>query len=334
MSQYQASLQAKAPYFIEILGRHGEVKTRHRFEQLPVSIGRGYANDLILDDTNAANYHAIVEATDAGVLRIRESASQQGLLYQGKRIATLEVDGQRVVKLGHTQIRVRSAAFNGQEEVAKNKLFQQDGLLPALAGLLMLALSSLLSVWLESTDKFSLVNYLLVLALVFGLAMLWSGCWAFANRVVSGQTRFSQHLFVVSSALIVMDLWSVFSMVIAYAFSLEFIAAYGNHAMMAIAAMMVFCHLTIISDQHFKRFLIICTTLAIVGSGLILLGNYQRSGNLADELYMTHLLPPSLRHSQNQSADEFIQAAQPLKGKLDKARLEAVDKGVALLGQE
>lgn len=334
MIQQQALLEAKAPYSIEILGRHGEIKARHRFEQLPVTVGRGYANDLILDDTNAASYHAIVEATETGGLRIRESGSQQGLVYQGKRIAKLELDGHRVVKLGHTQIRVRSATFNALENAAKNKILHRDGILPALAGLLMLAISSLLSVWLESTDKFSMVNYLLVLALIFGLALLWSGCWAFANRVVSGQTRFSQHLFVVSSALIVMDLWAVISMVIAYAFSLEFISAYGNHAMMAIAAVMVFCHLTIISDQHFKRFVLICSTLTMVGSGLILLGNYQRSGSLADELYMTHLLPPSLRHSQNQATDEFIQEAQLLKEKLDKARLEAVDKGTTILGRE
>ena len=134
--------------------------------------------------------------------------------------------------------------------------------------------------------------------------------------------------------MIVIDLWGVLSMLIAYAFSLEFFTAYGNQVTMVLVAVMVFFHLTTISEQHDKRFIGISAALAVIGSGLILMGNYQRSGNLADELYMTHLLPTEFRQSHNQPVDAFIQDANRLKDQLDKARLDKVDGGNNMLGQD
>ena len=123
------------------------------------------------------------------------------------------------------------------------------------------------------------------------------------------------------------------SSLVAYSFSLEFITAYGNHITMLIVAIMVFFHLTTLSDQHRNRFIGVAALLTIIGSGLILLSNYQRSGILADELYMPQLLIPELRKSQNQSVNDFIKDAKQIKDKLDKARLDKVDNGGAILGQ-
>lgn len=111
-------------------------------------------------------------------------------------------------------------------------------------------------------------------------------------------------------------------MTVAYAFSLAFLTRYGNHMAMAICAGMIFFHLCTMNNQHTKRFMIACIMLSAIGSGLILISNYQRSGQLADELYMTHLLPPTLRQSANQPVDLFIEQARTMKEKLDKARLK------------
>jgi hypothetical protein len=322
----QALLEAKAPYFVEVLGRHGEVKQRHRFEQLPISIGRSYANDVILDDAEVANFHAIVEATQVGALHVRESGSRSGIIYQGKRVASLTVDGDTVIKLGHAQVRVRSAAF-----IAKNKALNQsspewDGLKPALVGFLLLMLSSLVSIWLSDTGQLTMTNQLFSIAALFALVTLWSGIWAFAGRVIGGAARFGRHFFIVACGLVLVDIWSGVSTVFAYAFSLEFLTAYGNHVVVAMIAGMIFYHLNCISEQHPKRLMAICATLMVLGSGLLLLSNDQRDGHLADELYMKHLLPPATRLSANQPVEQFMQNAQALKAVVDQARLEAVDK--------
>ena len=87
-----------------------------------------------------------------------------------------------------------------------------------------------------------------------------------------------------------------------------------------------------INGQHPKRFMVICTVLTILGSSFTLITNYQRSGQLADGLYMTHLLPPTLRLSGNASVDTFIENAKELKPKLDKAREKPANLNRGLLG--
>lgn len=318
-------LKTQAPYFVELLGRHGEVKLRHRFEALPITIGRSYANDVILDDASVAQFHAVIEATETNELYIRELGSQQGIIHEGKRVSRLMVNGHQVVKLGVNLMRVRNIAFIAHDDTPQQVELQSGNFYPALASLLLLTSSSTLSIWMNNTGQFSIASYLFGIAVLFVLVMLWSGCWAFANRVIDGHPRFFRHLLIVSTTLLLIDASSVISMIIGYAFSLEFISAYGNHIAMMMVSIMIYYHLTTISHHHPKRFTTICTLFALVGSGLIFLTNYQRSGQFADELYMPYLLPPAIQQSVNQDAAQFIREAQALKLPLDKKRLEAID---------
>jgi hypothetical protein len=60
--------------------------------------------------------------------------------------------------------------------------------------------------------------------------------------------------------------------------------------------------------------------MAVLGSGLILIFNLQRSGRLADELYMAVLLPPDMRVSQDHGTDEFMREVEGMKPQLDRSR--------------
>ena len=62
----------KAPYFIEILARNGDVLHRHKVAALPIRLGRSYDNDIILDDAHSAAAHAIVDANEQGELVLRD----------------------------------------------------------------------------------------------------------------------------------------------------------------------------------------------------------------------------------------------------------------------
>lgn len=321
-----------APYFIELLSRSGELKSRHRFDHLPIRIGRGYQNDLILDDPYVAAQHASVDLGEDGVLHVRDLGSQNGILFEGKRQSQI-TPNDHVLRLGHTNLRIRSAAFNVNKELADNNAYDWEGKSSTLLSILAIALSSLISVWLDNTEKFSTVSYLLTTALVFAIVVTWCGGWAFANRVISGQSRFTRHLLIAACAIVVLDVWGLLNTVFSYAFALEFLTLYSSHISLAICAGMVFFHLITISNQHRKTMLNICVILTLVGSGLILMVNYQRSGKFADELYMAQILPPALHLSADQSVDAFLHDAQSLKSALDKAHLEPANHD-DLLGSE
>ncbi|HEY1150349.1 MAG TPA: FHA domain-containing protein, partial [Pseudoduganella sp.] len=130
----------KGPYFIETLARNGDVLHRHRVADLPITLGRGYDNDFILDDAHTAARHAVVDAGEDGGLVMRDLGSENGIVVQGKKFRISPIDGTTVVRLGHTRLRIRDASFPVEPEVTDTTMHAWEGGAPAVAGLALIAL--------------------------------------------------------------------------------------------------------------------------------------------------------------------------------------------------
>ncbi|MCU1283978.1 MAG: Adenylate cyclase, family 3 (some protein containing domain) [Acidobacteriales bacterium] len=53
-----------------------------------VTIGRGHANDLVLNDTSVSRFHAVIKMNEADAVTIADRGSTNGVLINGSRIAT------------------------------------------------------------------------------------------------------------------------------------------------------------------------------------------------------------------------------------------------------
>lgn len=211
----------KPPYYVELLSRDQQLKARHRFEALPISIGRGYHNDLIIDDPYVDASHAVIDIGETGELFIRDLSSENGLIQQGKRVKETTL-GDALIRLGHTQLRVRHAASLVEKTLTDKRSIRWEGWIAAIAGLILIVLSSLVEVWLSSTEKFSYMTAITAVGIVLLLTLIWSGGWAFATRTIThGASRFGRHIFIVGCAIVLSDFWDVVSVVLAYAFSLD-----------------------------------------------------------------------------------------------------------------
>ena len=126
-----------APYFIETLARNGDVLHRHKVDALPIRLGRGYDNDFILDDAFAAPRHAVIEADAAGGIVLRDLGSKNGVIHRGKRHATLPLTGETVIRIGHTNLRVRASGYEVEPELLDRTRHGWEGALPGLVGLLL-----------------------------------------------------------------------------------------------------------------------------------------------------------------------------------------------------
>lgn len=317
----------KSGYFIEILSRAGEVQHRHHVTDLPIRIGRAYDNDFILDDVHTAAHHAMVDANADGKLVILDLGSKNGLVHQGKRQTEVTIDGHSVIRMGQTSLRIRSADFVVDEEAFDTSNYGWEGWPPALAGFILLCLISLSGTWLTDTEKFAAVRYLMGLAPVLAAILIWCGIWAFANRLFGGHTRFGRHVFIAASGMLIAQLWSYLSSILGFAFSWEFLSRYGSHILVMIGAAGLYFHLATIKPRHGRGLVVTTVILSLLGSGLMLMTNYQRSGKLADEFYMTDLFSPSMRLSKNHSVDDFMSAANALKADVDSERSKIVDQG-------
>jgi hypothetical protein len=312
-------------WHIEVLARNGEVKQRQRVSELPIRLGRAYDNDFILDDHHTAAHHAVVEMTDDGGLQIRDLGSRNGVIHKGRRYVTMRLDGEHVVRLGHTNLRIRASDFPVAAEIEDTTLHSWEGARPAMIGLAMIAALSASDTWLFDTGKFQTIRTLLEIIYLLSAALAWSGLWALANRLFAGHARFGRHIFILACGLAAMQVWTAGSGVAAYALSLEFLTRYGGLVVIVIVLTMVLFHLNTINPQRERRFAIICTLLALLASGITTMTNYQNSGHAGGELYMHVLLPPEFRISKDESVSQFLNDASNLKAKADAARGKAIN---------
>jgi hypothetical protein len=121
-----------------------------------------------------------------------------------------------------------------------------------------------------------------------------------------------------------MTLFKMGSSWMAYAFSLESLVRYSSHIAILIVAGMLFYHLTTVKPHNARRFAVTCLILAMLGSGLTLLSNEQRTGRLADSPYMSVILQPEMRVSPDHTVEEFMGDVQKLKAEVDEERTKKV----------
>ncbi|WEF33663.1 FHA domain-containing protein [Pseudoduganella chitinolytica] len=314
-----------APYFVEVLARNGDVLSRQRCAALPVTIGRGYDNDVILDDAHTAPHHAVLETAEDGGLVLRDLGSQNGIVLHGRRQQQVALDGSTVVRLGHTRVRVRDAHFPVTQEVTDTTMHAWEGGVPAIAGMALIALFIGVEQALTDTESFQTIKYLLTIASGLGAGLVWSGAWALANRLFGGHARLGRHLFILGAGLVAVGAWKTMSSVLAFAWSAEIFTRYGNLITTLIGCGMVYFHLRTIRPHYSpRRLMTACGLLLGLGTGLILMSNWQTNGHLADEPYMSVLLPPEIRQSPDHDVDEFLGNAARLREAADRARREAV----------
>jgi len=319
--------------FVEQLTPDGEVLHRTKIAHLPITIGRAYDNDIILDDPHTAAHHAQIELNQLDELIIADLGSYNGITYANTRANTREnffvVGGDKIYRLGHTRLRIRTADYQVATEVTDLTNHRWEGLLPALTGLALLLVTGLVSTWLADLNQGTLSKYLLELVSVFGFAIGWSGIWALFGKLFTGHARFGRHLFIASAGLALLELWEHLSGLVAYAFSLEALQTFSVHPIIYICATVLYFHFLTAGNKRPHRLKIYLVAIALLGSAITITKKYQATNHLSDELYMSRIYPPAVRISRDHSLEEFMTDMQSLKEKVDKARKENSDKDSA-----
>ena len=311
-------------YFVEILNAGGDVQQRHKFTELPVRLGRGYNNDIILDDHHTAAEHAIIELNEHGKLIVRDLGSQNAIKLNGRTHAQVHLNGDTVIKLGHSHVRVRDSHYVVSAEITDSTHSRWQGWPLLTCAIAMICLISFTTAWQADIAHNKSTDYIIGITQWLLFAAIWAGIWALANRVFGGVANFSRHLFTLSCGLVALDTFDNICTLLAFSFSWEWFTRYQSHIQFAVIAVTLYYHLRHINPRNRVMFKIICVSLAIIGSSLKLMSNYQDTNQYADELYMHEVLPPALRVSRNHSLEEFDQRIQTLKTDIDAEREKAL----------
>lgn len=195
---------------IEIIGQVGLKRTVRVFDKKDISIGRGYANDLILPDDCVDAEHLRVSLLDDGSFCVEDRHTRNGTFLTSSASVLLEKDrlkdprvvsSGQMVMIGHTVLRL----LNASHPVSEARLMANSSAeLMKITPLRMLcyafagaAIFYFLHIW-ENVDELrvSVSKILFIEVVLFLVLMLWPGFWALLGRLITHRMRFISHLTV------------------------------------------------------------------------------------------------------------------------------------------
>ena len=123
--RFLQSVQVEQMIWVEILSRHRDIAARFRIAAPEARIGRGYDNDVIIDDPYVAAQHLRVFRDDAGQLVAEDLGSANGTFLDGgrSRLARIVVDGKHPIRIGQTCLRIREI----HHEVERERVARRSG---------------------------------------------------------------------------------------------------------------------------------------------------------------------------------------------------------------
>ncbi len=313
--------------WVEILSRHRDVLARYRCDGDEVRIGRGYDNDVVVDDPFVAARHVRVFRGDDGRLVAEDAGSANGLYRddETQRQPRIVVDGDVPLRIGRTHLRIREAGYAVASErtaAASGSSWQR----PLALGAVLIGLE-LLSLWLSETAEPKATRYLLPLLLLVVLVLAWTSAWAVLSRIFSGQARFERHLVIALGMLLAFSVYNELADAGAFALSWRVLADYAYVGAWLLFAALCFLHLREIGARHLRLKAGVVAALAAAVIGAQTLAQSEMRGWAVQQSYLRDLKPPMLRIAPAQSDAAFFADANGLKAKLDRARKEEAPAG-------
>jgi hypothetical protein len=320
---------------LEALDRDGMVRQAWRIERWPVTIGRSLDNDVVLTEPHVAPHHATIDfvpaAEDggAGSLVVTAGSTNNGVNVGRQRIAggaslTFADAGRDVdLHIGRNALRLRLPGHALAPELTLAPMLSREiRWLPTLG----LAVASLLFVLFNTyieNDPDGLgreIAKAVLGALLVGA--LWCGFWALLSKIFARQSSFGWHVRVFVVASLVFVVLGALPPLVAFAFSWPWVTDFAFVLVIAAVATTVYFHLLAVEPGREKLMRAVAVTGFVVGVGLQIWFNVQRTGRPGEELYMNHLFAPQLRLARPVPVASFIDRLAPMQAILDRKAKE------------
>jgi pSer/pThr/pTyr-binding forkhead associated (FHA) protein len=302
--------------------------TWHRLIGPPVSLGRGYSNDIILDDPYVDAQHARIAGDEVTGVTIHDLGTVNGVLANGARINTpITVQPGTEVKIGRTTLH-----FRDEHEAVPPAVVEPSAKVPRLAQRLLttngsrllfaitIGLSALL-VRLGNTERSSGGTVFGVVMAVWAFIGLWAGIWALALRGPERRYHAGAHVGVVSAGVFavmsyaVLHGWLVFFFPDVFIFDALYVAV-----MLFVLGAVVVGHLAVAGALTSQR-----RWRAGLGASLgvvlfLMLGALVRDESFSDvPRFPGQLKPISARLVPTHTIAEFVEAVREAKEDADES---------------
>ena len=306
-----------AKIIIEEVNRLGHVIGRHSYDQFPVMIGRGYQNNLIIDDPYVSGEHACISETENGWL-VEDKQSDNGIKYRLHSTQSREnqlYSGDELI-IGRTRLRLLSPSH----PVAKTHLlptrasFSKVLAHPVAAAsiiliaILLLILDYQLSVPLKTGVEKLIAN----MFPTFIFALAWAGIWAFVGRVIIHRASFLPHFIAALMVFVISMLTAIVSEYLTFNLNGKTIATIIEFFIIGFTITgLLYVNLSNSTNLNRKSNLI---TSHCVAWSMLLMGLFMQYVNKPEfshaPEYASQLKPPFAKVVSSKSLDEFINTSE------------------------
>lgn len=338
-----AGTEAFAPWWLEITTPSpagAATHLRHRLHGGDFTIGRGYQNDLVLDDPYVSPSHVRLARDADGQWWIEDLGSDNGTCDStGAPVSRAALTDHAAFTLGKTTLQVRSGAFSVAPAL---RLSAADGAaapvpepawkgIPAQAIALLAVVVALgaTAIWLKQTGEPKFTNYVYG-AIVLPLAALaWAGAWALVTRIITARAGFFRHLRIIATAMIAFTLVEAAFKYIDYAFALLSASAWESALAWLILAALGIAHLRVIAPQRLGLVTGLVVALVLSVAGIDVAMKNDRS-KYQPPTIVTSLLPPMLPTKRPVSRDALFERIGQLQPELEEERRKDPPPGSGL----
>ena len=209
---------------IEIIHANRLRKEYKVFNSLPVRIGRGFDNDIIISDPYLSENHAVInrEAGEEGWF-IEDLNSRNGLysVKDKKNVVRADINSGDIFEIGKTRICVMSSAHSVPPAlpIVRMSKFLTKISRPVSVCLLsvLMLLVFAVSGYLESHDEVQQTAIIMGCIGVYLAILAWCGIWALIGRIIKSRSQFATQLAVTCLFFILTMPLEIFNEVVNYA---------------------------------------------------------------------------------------------------------------------
>jgi hypothetical protein len=334
MGEVIAPLPAESAIWVEVLSRQHDVAARHRFVALPITIGRAYDNDIVVDDPHVAAHHLRIAHTEDGKLIAEDLGSLNGLYVdrEGKRRAEVVLDAEHDLRIGATVLRVRSTAHEVPAELPMLRgLPYWPAAIACIVGVFALAA---LDLWLSETGEPKAIRYFTPLLILTVAVCVWTTGWSVVTRVFTGHARFGLHFLIVAAGLLAFSVYDQAAEMGAFAWSWTGLATTSYVVAWLLLGAICLAHLVAVNRARRPLKLAIACILAAAGIAMQTLKQHEYRSTYGQPITLNRLEPPALRMVAPQHEAAFFTDSTALRATLDKARTMEPESGDALSENE
>jgi len=327
MGEVMGQFLGEGAIWVEILSRQHDVLSRHRFTATPITVGRAYDNDIVVDDPHVAAHHLRIARSDEGVLVAEDLGSRNGLyLDRGRdRRSEVPLEGEHELRIGATLLRVRTAAYAvPAEQPVMRALRFWPAAIACIVGVFVLAA---LDLWLGETVEPKAIHYFTPLLILVIVVCVWTTGWSVVTRVFTGHARFGLHFLIAAAGLLAYSIYDQAAEIGAFAWSWTALATTSYVVAWLLLGALVFAHLLAVNRARRPLKLGIAVVLAAAGIAMQTLKQGEVRSNYGQPVTLNRLEPPALRLVSPQREAAFFTDAAALRASLDKARTEEPSGG-------